>query len=169
MAIRFRDIILGLALSLILLLLVLAAWGFDSNRDFFSNRPRSMYLIILGAAVFFPVVFRNGAGIRFFQKGQAEIIKHRVTSATLFILSTLLFFISSYSDKCSIWTLGDMACIRYLGLILFVTGSIVSTISIYQRGSNFSSNVTIQQDHRLITRGLYKVIRHPRYLGAIFF
>jgi protein-S-isoprenylcysteine O-methyltransferase Ste14 len=27
--------------------------------------------------------------------------------------------------------------------------------------------VTVQEGHRLITAGLYRYIRHPRYLGAI--
>ena len=34
-------------------------------------------------------------------------------------------------------------------------------------GRLYSPEVTVQQDHRLVTTGLYRYIRHPRYLGAI--
>jgi protein-S-isoprenylcysteine O-methyltransferase Ste14 len=31
----------------------------------------------------------------------------------------------------------------------------------------YSAEVTIQPDHHLVTTGLYRSIRHPRYLGLI--
>lgn len=29
-------------------------------------------------------------------------------------------------------------------------------------------DVTIQENHHLVTSGLYRYVRHPRYLGAVF-
>jgi protein-S-isoprenylcysteine O-methyltransferase Ste14 len=34
-------------------------------------------------------------------------------------------------------------------------------------GKQFSVQVTIQEGHRLITDGLYRTLRHPRYLGIV--
>jgi protein-S-isoprenylcysteine O-methyltransferase Ste14 len=34
-------------------------------------------------------------------------------------------------------------------------------------GRQYSADVTIQKEHHLITSGVYRLIRHPRYLGVI--
>jgi protein-S-isoprenylcysteine O-methyltransferase Ste14 len=34
-------------------------------------------------------------------------------------------------------------------------------------GRQYSADVTIQEDHHLITNSIYHFIRHPRYLGVI--
>jgi protein-S-isoprenylcysteine O-methyltransferase Ste14 len=36
-------------------------------------------------------------------------------------------------------------------------------------GRQFSIDVTIQKNHKLITGGIYRFIRHPRYLGIMMF
>jgi len=35
-------------------------------------------------------------------------------------------------------------------------------------GRLYSADVTIQENHHLVTSGLYRYVRHPRYLGAVF-
>jgi len=34
-------------------------------------------------------------------------------------------------------------------------------------GRLYSPEVTLQNEHRLVTDGLYRLIRHPRYLGGL--
>jgi len=38
-----------------------------------------------------------------------------------------------------------------------------------QLGRQFSVEVSIQREHVLITNGLYRHLRHPRYLGVLTF
>jgi protein-S-isoprenylcysteine O-methyltransferase len=52
------------------------------------------------------------------------------------------------------------ACIIILGIIIRLTA--IATLKKY-----FTINVVIQDDHKLITTGLYKTIRHPAYAGGI--
>ncbi len=52
------------------------------------------------------------------------------------------------------------------GLVLLVSGVVIRRISINTLKNYFSSNITIQKDHKLVTAGIYKYIRHPSYLGA---
>lgn len=52
------------------------------------------------------------------------------------------------------------------GVILILSGIAFRVWSIQTLGRYFTATVQIQQDHKLITRGPYTVVRHPSYLGA---
>ena len=52
-----------------------------------------------------------------------------------------------------------------LGLLL--VGLAVRWISILSLGKMFTVNVSIQHDHVLVQRGLYKYVRHPSYTGLL--
>ncbi|MEO8440646.1 MAG: isoprenylcysteine carboxylmethyltransferase family protein [Spartobacteria bacterium] len=54
-----------------------------------------------------------------------------------------------------------------IGLILFVLGLIVRWIAIIHLGRFFTVNVTIAEDHQLITTGPYRYVRHPSYTGTL--
>lgn len=58
-----------------------------------------------------------------------------------------------------------------INLLLFVTmfifGSSLKMIAIYQLSDNYSYKVEIKNNHVLVNHGLYKYIRHPLYLGNI--
>jgi protein-S-isoprenylcysteine O-methyltransferase Ste14 len=57
--------------------------------------------------------------------------------------------------------------VRYLGLALFVVGSVLRVAAVFVLGRRFSGLVAIQEGHELVTGGLYRVIRHPSYLGLL--
>lgn len=54
-----------------------------------------------------------------------------------------------------------------LGAILIVGGLFIRLSAISTLRNYFTVNVTIKKDHKLITDGLYKTIRHPAYAGGI--
>lgn len=61
----------------------------------------------------------------------------------------------------------DLSFWQTTGLILLFMGITIRWISIYTLKKYFTANLTIQEDHKLITTGIYKNIRHPSYLGGI--
>ena len=46
-------------------------------------------------------------------------------------------------------------------------GITIRWMSINTLKNYFTANLTIQEDHKLITTGIYKNIRHPSYLGGL--
>ena len=62
----------------------------------------------------------------------------------------------------------DLSFWQIIGLILLFTGITIRWLSINTLKKYFTANLTIQEDHKLITTGIYKNIRHPSYLGGLF-
>jgi protein-S-isoprenylcysteine O-methyltransferase Ste14 len=58
--------------------------------------------------------------------------------------------------------------IPYAGLILIVLGMILRFISIWTLGRLFTVDISIRNEHTIIKDGVYRIIRHPSYLGSIF-
>ena len=97
--------------------------------------------------------------------------------------------ISKSGDKGSIWLLTFAISIGYwlsfiiaatkigriyhwntffvIGSVLAVTGLIIRLTSILQLKQQFTYTVTRIENHELIETGLYKIIRHPGYLGQL--
>ncbi|MGA8866458.1 MAG: isoprenylcysteine carboxylmethyltransferase family protein [Candidatus Sulfotelmatobacter sp.] len=55
----------------------------------------------------------------------------------------------------------------WLGAAVTVGGLLFSVWAREHLGRNWSSSVTIKQDHELITTGPYAVVRHPIYTGIL--
>ena len=55
----------------------------------------------------------------------------------------------------------------WLGATVMVAGLLFAVWAREHLGSNWSSEVTIKQDHELITTGPYAVVRHPIYTGIL--
>lgn len=54
-----------------------------------------------------------------------------------------------------------------IGIIIYVVGFAIRWTAVYQLGKMFTVDVAIANEHTLKTNGLYKVVRHPSYLGLI--
>lgn len=57
--------------------------------------------------------------------------------------------------------------IIYTGFVLFIISCFVRWWGFNSLGKYFNPRVAIYEDHKLITEGAYKHIRHPLYLGTL--
>jgi protein-S-isoprenylcysteine O-methyltransferase len=60
-----------------------------------------------------------------------------------------------------------MKDIRLIGLIVYIVFSWIQIWAYKSLGSSYSQEVVILKNHRLITAGPFKFIRHPQYLSQI--
>ena len=60
---------------------------------------------------------------------------------------------------------GDTIC--WHGVILLAAGGALRIWPVFVLGHRFSRLVAIQPGHKLVTSGVYGVIRHPSYLGLL--
>jgi protein-S-isoprenylcysteine O-methyltransferase Ste14 len=61
----------------------------------------------------------------------------------------------------------DYADIRYAGLIIYLVFSWIQVWSFKTLSDNYSQDIMIKKNHELITKGPFKIIRHPQYLCQI--
>lgn len=58
------------------------------------------------------------------------------------------------------------AFLLVMGAVLLIAGTAFRLYAIHTLGKYFSSTVQIKTEHRIISKGPYKFLRHPSYTGA---
>lgn len=66
-----------------------------------------------------------------------------------------------------VWGIANYQVVIITGTAVFALGFIIRWIAIYQLGRMFTVNVVISDTHTLKTSGLYRIVRHPSYLGLL--
>ncbi len=62
---------------------------------------------------------------------------------------------------------GGSSTFPIIGLILIVGGLLVRWIAIFSLRRQFTVDVAITKDHRIVNQGIYRFVRHPSYSGSI--
>ncbi|HTI95808.1 MAG TPA: isoprenylcysteine carboxylmethyltransferase family protein [Rudaea sp.] len=57
--------------------------------------------------------------------------------------------------------------LQLAGLLVMAAGIAIRSVAIAQLGRFHTPNVAVLADHEVMDRGLYHVVRHPSYLGAL--
>ncbi len=82
------------------------------------------------------------------------------------VLGLLGAWLPAYTDRHELWTI-DGDAVRWIGVVLFTAGGALRIWPVFVLGRRFSGLVAIQPGHRLVTTGIYGIIRHPSYLGLL--
>jgi len=98
--------------------------------------------------------------------GEREDRANRWVIAAFGVIGLLAAYLPSYTDRKELWTI-DGDAVRWLGVVLFAAGGALRLWPVFVLGHRFSGLVAIQPGHRLVTNGVYGVIRHPSYLGLL--
>jgi protein-S-isoprenylcysteine O-methyltransferase Ste14 len=139
----------------------LAVLGWGGWSEFMAN-PARVGVVVATVVFSVAAMFTSGN----ISSGRREDTKNRWIFLPFLIVGFLLGWLPAYTDRRDIWTI-DGDTMRYLGLALFVIGCILRLAPVFVLGRRFSGLVAIQEGHELVTGGLYRVIRHPSYLGLL--
>jgi protein-S-isoprenylcysteine O-methyltransferase Ste14 len=136
----------------------LAIAGAGGAARFFSYPPLiavTLVTIAFGFAAL-PSEGHIGSGVK-------EDRSNRWVIAALGVLGILDAYLPAHTDRIDFLTSGGG--VRWLGVLLYTASGVLRLAPVFVLGRRFSGLVAIQPEHRLVTSGLYGIIRHPSYLG----
>lgn len=151
--------------------LPLLGWGWDHAISFFSNPPLLAYLFSIAAYGLLAsyMIQRPGGMGNTLGKGQEDKFNSRQRIVRVVFTGLLLggLFFVPFADQRGLAVMDDYPAVRWVGLFLANLGMGLIFGSSWALGRLYSPDVTLQDGHHLITYGIYRFIRNPRYLGGI--
>ena len=154
-----RLMLITITATLAYLGLAILGWG--GFAAFFSHPPLialAIALLLLSAVAVF-----SGGNL---SPGVREDRANRWVIAAFGLIGLLAAYLPAYTDRKEFWILAGEA-IRWLGIVLFAVGGAVRIWPVSVLGRRFSGLVAIQPGHKLVTSGVYGIVRHPSYLGLL--
>lgn len=133
----------------------------------FAAEPTRIMLLIFTTAMFFagPLASRRIGDVN--SKGGSHV---KQQDAMIFIsmgLSLALGALSPFSDALGQGMLPGGSALRWSGLLIYLWGGVLMIWAPVHLGRFFSTRVTIQEGHQLVTNGPFALMRHPRYAGCL--
>lgn len=136
------------------------AWG---SLDFFLSVPHFIIALSALAAPFILPGHKNSAMKYGHERGESDL-----QFLVLALLSTVgVGFLMPFFAGRQLAPIPFSAKLQYLGVLLFLSGYGIRVVATKKLKKQFSFLVTIQENHQLITSGIYSMIRHPVYLGTM--
>jgi len=166
----FRSVLFFFATLLMYLGVPLLGWGLGSLAEFFSLSPRLGYAMVV-------CLFSLAVGLQAYnyiegirgKKGEAGklVFRQTVIRYALEISLYLALIFIPFFDHRGIGVFNDNNALRWVGVGFSLLGYGLIFWSGVALGRQYSADVTIQENHHLITHSIYQFIRHPRYLGIM--
>ncbi len=139
----------------------LAVLGWGGFAAFFSH-PALIAITVVTFALAGAGLFSSGN----LSPGEREDRANRWVLIAFAVIGVLDAWLPAYTDRKELWTLdGDI--IRWVGVVLYTAGGALRVWPVFVLGHRFSGLVAIQPGHTLVTSGVYRVIRHPSYVGLL--
>lgn len=157
-----------LAGSIIFIGLPLLGWGLGNLPTFFENPARIAFVVVIFALQVFSLIYNPQVGQNQ-ENRKNEAPRSKLDLILIQIFSLAVVILAPYSDSHSIGVLNAGNIVRYTGLLITIPGFVLMQAGEKYLAKQFSIEVTLQKDHKLIQSGPYKVVRHPRYLGILIF
>lgn len=116
------------------------------------------------------IFFASELSLLIFKRAKSGKIKNerdRRSLLILWIVIALSSCIGPWVAGYHIWGLDNYQAVEITGIAIFALGFIIRWTAVYQLGNMFTVNVVISDTHTLKTNGLYRIVRHPSYLGLL--
>jgi protein-S-isoprenylcysteine O-methyltransferase len=132
--------------------------------DFLGWLTVALSIVWLGTEVRLSVRKRSRAPLE--SRDKRSLLVMRATT-----IVSIAFAVSAESAPALVGGAGRILMLSpflgYFGCLLMVAGLIVRLAAIATLKQQFTVDVAIVKDHKIIDKGLYRIIRHPSYIGSL--
>ena len=139
----------------------LAVLGWGGFAPFFAH-PARVAVAVITFVLVAAALFTQGN----LSAGEREDRANRWVLAVFLLIGLIGAYVPAWCDRTGFWII-DGDAVRWLGVALYAAGGALRLWPVFVLGRRFSGLVAIQPGHRLVTEGIYGVIRHPSYLGLL--
>jgi protein-S-isoprenylcysteine O-methyltransferase Ste14 len=165
-----RAVTYFLATTALYLGIPLVGWSLGGSESFFASQARSAYAIVVmafGLAVGIQAIDAP-EGIRGIRGAESKLVhRQSIVRIGLILLFYAALVLLPFSDHRGVGVWAENPAARWIGVMLAGLGYALIFLSGLALGRQYSQEVTLQKDHRLIVSGVFRYIRNPRYLGVI--
>ncbi len=86
----------------------------------------------------------------------------------VFAISWLLLFITILLNQLRIGVIEPHRVFTVLGVMLLAGGVVLRMVAMRTLGKFFTRTLRMREEHHVVSDGIYRLVRHPGYLGDIF-
>jgi protein-S-isoprenylcysteine O-methyltransferase Ste14 len=141
--------------------MMIQSWG--DREGLFSHPARTGFIAVVALNVLLLLFIP----FEFFTPGVKEIPRQRWATFLALGAVAVLCWLLPYADRRGLFVWPESDALRYSGLAAVAVGLALRVAGTAQLGQHFSGFVSVQEEHRLITTGCYRWIRHPIYTGSL--
>ncbi|HEX2953153.1 MAG TPA: isoprenylcysteine carboxylmethyltransferase family protein [Bacillota bacterium] len=137
------------------------------------NTPYKIFLLVINIIVALCIVALFTAILINFVEARARSHVKNEKRSVVETGTMTLFFLLFYFLLClrigviSIMSMKVKCILTVFGLLLVVFGCCFNIIGRFNLGANWANQVLIYDDHKLIDKGVYRIVRHPLYASLI--
>lgn len=124
----------------------------------------NIFIIVWGIWILSEVYFLGQRRSK--SKGTSELDKNSLKIIWITIIISI--FMGVLLKNITLLPISGYQYISYIGILLIVCGIFIRVIAIRTLGRYFTVDLSIQNDQKIVKKGLYKYIRHPSYTGSLF-
>jgi protein-S-isoprenylcysteine O-methyltransferase Ste14 len=151
-----------------MILTALLPLGFSVSPLFPSGIAELLFILVYFLWFYFELINQAFIALKY-RKSRIKIKNDKLSLLGIYFSVILVLYASGYFGTLRLDTgfaaLPAWTC--YLGLGMMVFGESLRQWSTFTLGKFFTSPVIIAEDHKLIIKGPYKLVRHPGYLGGL--
>ena len=122
-------------------------------------------IVSLGIILIYMYVFKNFNDAKMQKNNKKKEVKsivETVSMSSFFVIVWLTIIL-----KIGVFNYQNMF-LDIISLFIYVIGIVFNLLGRYFLGHNWGNNVVIYNDHTLVNRGVYKIVRHPLYASIIW-
>jgi len=87
----------------------------------------------------------------------------------VFLLSWVFMLLTALPNQFQVGVVEPHVVFTALGAALATAGYLIRVVAMQTLGEFFTATLRMRENHRVVSEGIYRQIRHPGYLGTILF